>query len=203
MTLPIRKLKESMASKLFRRNSLLMLLVVLPVFGASVPGIDNFYKVDEEVYRGAQPSAEGFKYLAGIGVKTVIDLREADSRSTAEQKLVTADGLKYINIPMTGLTPPTQGQTDQIMAILNDPAAGPVFVHCKRGADRTGAVMASYRINHDGWDNARALQEAMDRGMSFYQLPRQRFIRNFQARSGGRGVEPTVNSSAVAAPSSR
>jgi tyrosine-protein phosphatase SIW14 len=161
-------------------NLLGILLLTLPVFGASVPGIENFYKVDDTVYRGAQPSKQGIDYLAQLGVKTVIDLRESDSRSREEQKEAVAAGLKYINIPMTGLTPPTDAQTSQILSILADASSGPVFVHCKRGADRTGAVMASYRIEHDGWDNTRALQEAMDRGMSSFQKPRQHFIRDFQ-----------------------
>ncbi len=163
------------------KTLVICLALGLPLFGETVPGIDNFYKVDDQVYRGAQPSDEGFRYLAQIGVKTVIDLREADSRSRAEQKMATAAGLKYVSVPMGGLTPPTPEQTDRIMAILNDHASGPVFVHCKRGADRTGTVMASYRIEHDGWDSARALQEAMDRGMSPLQHPRQRFIREFRA----------------------
>lgn len=179
-----------MTSKLVR-NLLVICIAAIPVFGSSVPGINNFYKVDDEVYRGAQPTEAGFRYLAQIGVKTVIDLREADTRSRVEQKEVTAFGLKYINVPMSGLTPPTGAQTEQILAILNDPAAGPVFVHCRRGADRTGAVMATYRIDHDGWDNCKALQEAMDRGMSFFQLPRQRFIREFQGRSSVRAAQST------------
>ena len=66
--------------------------------------------------------------------------------------------------------------------MLEDSTTGPVFVHCQRGADRTGAVIASYRIEHDGWDSARALKEAMANGMSFFQIPRQSFIRNFQPR---------------------
>ncbi len=167
-------------------RALITLLAVsfsLTVFASSaVPGIGNFVKVDDRVYRGAQPSSAGFRYLVDIGVKTIIDLREADSRSRAEDRLVTSEGLKYINIPMTGLTPPTRAQIERILAILTDPTSGPVFVHCMRGADRTGAVIASYRIQHDGWDNAHALKEAMDRGMSFFQLPRQHFIQNFQAR---------------------
>ncbi len=172
------------------RNALLISILAVPIFASSVPGINNFYKVDDEVYRGAQPSQAGFRYLAKIGVRTVIDLREADSRSRAEQKLVAAAGLKYINVPMSWLTPPTQAQIDRILTTLRDSAAEPVFVHCMRGADRTGAVIAAYRIDHDGWDNVRALQEAKDRGMSFFQLPRERFIRDFQARRiGATGVE--------------
>jgi tyrosine-protein phosphatase SIW14 len=163
---------------------LLMVNFGWPLLAASeVPGIHNFHKVDDKVYRGAQPSEAGFRYLAEIGVKTIVDLREADSRGRAEEKLVTAEGLKYISVPMTGLTPPTDAQIRSILNVLTDPSMGPVFVHCMRGADRTGAVIASYRIEHDRWDNARALKEAMDDGMSFFQYPRQHFIRDFHGQS--------------------
>ena len=66
--------------------------------------------------------------------------------------------------------------------MLEDNSAGPVFVHCQRGADRTGAVIASYRIEHDGWDNARALKEAMSNGMRWMQFPRQKYISTFSVR---------------------
>ena len=159
-----------------------LLALALPAFGGSVEGIHNFYKVDEHVYRGAQPTDEGFRYLAKIGVKTVIDLRGAGEGRRNEESVVTGAGMKYINVPMTGLTPPSEAEITKILGMLEDSTTGPVFVHCQRGADRTGAVIASYRIEHDGWDSARALKEAMANGMSFFQVPRQSFIRNFQPR---------------------
>jgi tyrosine-protein phosphatase SIW14 len=166
------------------RSRIILFALALPAFaGSSVPGISNFYKVDQHVYRGAQPTDEGLKYLGKIGVETVIDLREADERSTAEEKVVTAAGMKYVNIPMSGLTPPTEAEISKILGILEDDKTGAVFVHCKRGADRTGAVIASYRIDHDHWDNNRALSEAMARGMSFFQFPRQGYIRGFKPRT--------------------
>ena len=88
--------------------------------------------------------------------------------------------MHYVNVPMTGLTPPTRAEITRILVLLEDATAGAVFVHCMRGADRTGAVIAAYRIDHDHWDNDRALKEAMSFGMSFFQLPRQNFIRKFQ-----------------------
>lgn len=166
------------------RKSVLLLALAVPVFaGSPAPGIKNFHQVDEHVYRGGQPNNDGFQYLAKIGVKTIIDLREPGSRSRAEEKAVTAAGMKYVNVPMTGLTPPSEAEITRILAILEDGASGPAFVHCMRGADRTGAVIASYRIDHDHWGNDKALKEAMSNGMSFFQWPRQRFIRDFQARS--------------------
>jgi tyrosine-protein phosphatase SIW14 len=153
--------------------------------------------VDQHVYRGAQPSNDGLEFLTKLGVKTVIDLRERDERSRAEETLVTAAGMKYVNIPMSGLRPPTEAETSKILAILEDGTTGPVFVHCKRGADRTGAVIAAYRIDHDGWDNGRALKEAMDRGMSFFQWPRQSYIRDFHPRK----IEAEASPAELKAPS--
>jgi protein-tyrosine phosphatase len=89
--------------------------------------------------------------------------------------------MKYVNIPMTGLAAPTEAQMSKILGILEGDS-GPVFVHCKRGADRTGAVIASYRIDHDGWNNANALSEAKARGMTPFQFPRMSYIRAFQPR---------------------
>ena len=165
------------------RTGAMVLGFLLPLAAQSTSGpIKNFHQVDEHVYRGGQPNKDGFDFLTKLGVKTVIDLREADQRSKEEEKLVTAEGMKYVNVPMTGLHPPTEAETAKILQILENESTGPVFVHCKRGADRTGAVIAAYRIDHDRWDNARALREAMDRGMRLFQLPRQSYIRGFQPK---------------------
>jgi protein tyrosine phosphatase (PTP) superfamily phosphohydrolase (DUF442 family) len=161
----------------------LTLLLSLPLLAGSVPGIGNFDQVDNHVYRGGQPNADGFHYLATLGVKTVIDLRETGDRAKQEERVVTAAGMKYLNVPMTGLTAPTESEITRIMAVLEDKTTGPVFVHCLRGADRTGAVIAAYHIDHDKWDNAKALKDAKAHKMSFFQLPRQSFIRDFQPRT--------------------
>jgi len=155
----------------------------LPVFAGSAPGIKNFDKVDAHVYRGAQPTTEGLNYLAKLGVKTIVDLREAGDRAKAEERTVTGDGMTYVNVPMTGLTPPTEAEITRLLAMLEDTTTGPVFVHCWRGADRTGAVIAAYHIDHDRWDSDRALRDAKAHSMSFFQLPRQNFIKSFQPRT--------------------
>ena len=171
----------------FGSRHMFFFALALPVLAGTssdqpAQGIKNFHQVDASVYRGAQPTGEGITYLAKIGVTTVIDLREADQRSENEESMVTAAGMKYVNIPMSGLTPPTEAQISEVPGILES-KSGAVFVHCKRGADRTGVVIASYRIDRDGWDNARALSEAKARGMAFDQFPRMSYIRTFQPRT--------------------
>jgi len=159
---------------------LCLLAGILPVVAGDAPGIRNFDQVDAHVYRGAQPTGEGFRYLASIGVKTVIDLRESGARARAEEHVVTESGMAYLNVPMTGLTPPTEEEVLRILPIMESASKGAVFVHCKRGADRTGAIVAAYHIDHDHWDNARALDDARAHGISFFQLPRRDFIERFR-----------------------
>jgi tyrosine-protein phosphatase SIW14 len=169
-----------MAFLSFIAKRILLCALALPAFGNStVQGIENFYQVDQNVYRGAQPTEDGVSYLAKLGVKTVLDLRETDRRSKAEEAMVTAAGMKYVNVPMTGLKPPTEAEISRVLGILEG-NSGSVFVHCKRGADRTGVVIASYRIDQNKWSNKQALDEAKARGMSFLQLPRMNYILAFR-----------------------
>jgi protein-tyrosine phosphatase len=83
---------------------------------------------------------------------------------------------------MSGLAAPTETEIGAILGILEG-ENGSVFVHCKRGADRTGVVIASYRIDRDGWDNVHALSEARALGMASFQLPRMNYIRAFRPRT--------------------
>jgi protein tyrosine/serine phosphatase len=143
--------------------------------------VANFQKVDDRVYRGAQPTDVGFANLAKLGIKTVIDLRFSGEHSqAAEEKRVTAQGMHYVSIPMHGMSTPSNESIFKTLALLTDTNAGPVFVHCKRGADRTGTVVAVYRIQHDRWKNEKALEEARSLGMSWFQKAMQNYILRYR-----------------------
>jgi len=115
-----------------------------------------------------------------MGVKTIVDLRHGTDHSDSEQKAAERLGLRYINVPMEGLAAPTDEQISRLLAVLDAADRGPVFVHCREGKDRTGAVVACYRIAHDHWSNDQALEEAKSYGMSPLQHPRQNYILNFE-----------------------
>ena len=141
----------------------------------------NFQKVDDHVFRGAQPTAAGFKELAQRGIKTVVDLRAIGEHSQAdEQKIVTDLGMRYISVPMYGMATPKNDQVAAVLALMNDTTGGPVFIHCKRGADRTGTVVAVYRISHDGWENKKALHEAKSYGMSIFERALQHYVSEYK-----------------------
>ena len=146
----------------------------------SVKGVPNFHVVNDQLLRGGQPTSAGFRNLAAMGVKTIVDLQEEGDRSHDEKKLVKALGMHYVNVPMKGMTTPKEKQISHALKALNDNSDGPVFIHCKRGADRTGVVIACYRIQHDGWDNQKALSEARNYGMSWYQFPLQRYVKSYE-----------------------
>jgi len=148
----------------------------------SLEGVGNFLKVDDHVYRGAQPTREGFSNLSKLGIRTVVDLREPGDRSATERNWVTAAGMRYISVPMYGRATPSNESVQKVLGLLEDTSAGPVFVHCKRGADRTGGVIACYRVEHDHWKNDRALAEARSMGMSWFQTAIQSYVRKYQPR---------------------
>ncbi len=146
-----------------------------------VAGVPNFFKVNDQVYRGGQPLDLGFSALAKLGIKTIVDLRLIGEHSQeAEQKLVEAAGMRYVSIPMKGMSTPTTEAVSKVLALLRDAAAGPVFVHCRRGADRTGTVIAVYRIEHDHWKNDQALHEARSLGMSWLEKAMQHYVMRYQ-----------------------
>jgi tyrosine-protein phosphatase SIW14 len=165
--------------------------------------LPNFQKVDDHVYRGAQPTDSGFKDLAQLGIKTIVDLRDIGEHSQAnEEKIVTGLGMRYVSIPMHGLSTPKGDKVAAVQALFNDTTSGPVFVHCKRGADRTGMVVAVYRISHDQWDNKKALTEAKSYGMSFFERAIQSYVMNYRpsvalATAGADSASPIADTRGV------
>jgi len=172
--------------RLERRAAILVVAASLSlsvVFGSQNPNLPNFQKVDDHVYRGAQPTEDGFKDLAKLGIKTIVDLRLIGEHSQAdEERIVSNLGMRYVSIPMKGLSTPKEEQVAAVQALFNDANAGPVFVHCKRGADRTGMVVAVYRINNR-WENRKALAEAESYGMSFFERAIKHYVMGYKPRT--------------------
>jgi uncharacterized protein (TIGR01244 family) len=118
--------------------------------------------------------------LAKLGVKTVIDLRPASEHSLSkEARIVEAAGMVYVSQPMAPLAAPTNEEIRKILSLLDSSAQWPVFIHCRRGADRTGTVIACYRIAHDQWANEEALREARTYGLSPLEIGMRHFIHSF------------------------
>ncbi|HKQ06204.1 MAG TPA: dual specificity protein phosphatase family protein [Blastocatellia bacterium] len=141
--------------------------------------LPNFRKVQDHLYRGGQPGPGGLKKLAEMGIKTVVNLRGEDDLTRAEAAEAKALGLRYYGVPMPGLSRPTDAQVKQVMAILDDQENGPVFIHCKHGSDRTGTIIACYRIAKEKWTGERAIAEARQYGMSWVEVGMRDYIADY------------------------
>jgi protein tyrosine phosphatase (PTP) superfamily phosphohydrolase (DUF442 family) len=137
--------------------------------------IDNFGKINDNYYRGAQPATSDYADLSAFGIKTVLDL-QADGRAD-EQGLVQRAGMQFYRIGMTTTDRPTETQVAQFFKIVNDPSNQPVYVHCAGGRHRTGTMTALYRMTNDGWNADRAYSEMKQ--FRFEGFPGHPVLKNF------------------------
>ena len=121
-----------------------------------LPGLGNFAEVDRgKLYRSAQPTREGLQLARRrFGIRTVINFRMLHSdRGEAE-----AAGLQYYRIPFNAwhVTPE---EVVRFLRIVTDPVNQPILVHCQHGADRTGTMVAAYRMFIQRWNTEEAIRE--------------------------------------------
>lgn len=180
-------------------TSLSVGFVLLLSFVASVSAQDkpkykelpNFHEVNPKVYRGAQPQQGGINRLVQLGIKTIINLRDDDERARAEETEAQKAGLRYFNLPLANFGKPDQTTVQRLLNLISAPENQPVFVHCKRGADRTGTIIAIYRIEFDGWTSEQAKDEAKRFGLGFWQVQMKDYIHDYYERRKQR-TEPAV-----------
>jgi tyrosine-protein phosphatase SIW14 len=125
-------------------------------------GLPRFGRINDSLYRGAQPYAEGLQQLKKLGITTIIDLRGEDPHKVDwERKQAEALGIRFIHLPVSGWSTPSDEQVAQFFSIFRSKANEKVFVHCRFGEDRTGVFIASYRIAFDHWSSDQALSEML------------------------------------------
>lgn len=159
--------------------------------------IKNFGQMDERFFRGAQPKKlEDYQDLAGLGIKTVIDLR--DDPEDYERPAVESLGMRYVNIPMIGKKYPKAESVEQFLKLVDNPDTGKFFVHCAGGRHRTGAMGAVYRFTHYGWNFDQVYKEMKD--YDFYTSwghgDFKKFVEDYwQQVQANHVVNPTAKSS--------
>jgi uncharacterized protein (TIGR01244 family) len=144
--------------------------------------IDNFGRVNDNYFRGAQPKGADYASLAGLGVKTVINLI-GDDIDPAEQSMVARNGMTYLHIPMNTRVSPTKDQIATFLSVVNDPERQPVYVHCVGGKHRTGVMTAVYRMTQDRWTSDQAFREMKQFkfGADFLHPEFKRFVYAFRS----------------------
>jgi tyrosine-protein phosphatase SIW14 len=186
----------------FRHAGLVVALVLLALVAATAPArvadttgvsIKNFGKVNDHYYRGSQPIGEEFAQLKRLGIKTVIDLRKDSVREEPDQ--VKSLGMQYFNIPLKASVPATAEQTSYFLGLVNNPANWPVYIHCKGGRHRTGALTAVYRITQDGWTADQAFKEMKEydfnSGLFGGPIEQKKYVYSFYERNRAKTATPS------------
>lgn len=128
-------------------------------------GAPNLYKVTDNLYRSAQPSAEGMANLEKLGIATIVNLRSfhSDRDEIGELKL----GYEHLYMKAWH---PERKEVVRFLKLATDPKRGPVLVHCQHGADRTGTMIAIYRVAVEGWTKEEAIREMTTGGYGFHKV---------------------------------
>jgi tyrosine-protein phosphatase SIW14 len=122
-------------------------------------GLPNFGRVTENLYRGGQPALDGFNSLHAMGVGIVVNLREDRSQMANEKREVESLGMKSVEIPWSANHEPSSAQIIEFLDLVRANPDTKIFIHCRRGADRTGVMIAAYRIAVEHKSFAEAVSE--------------------------------------------
>jgi protein tyrosine/serine phosphatase len=141
--------------------------------------LPNFYEVNPALYRGGQPASGGLQQLADLKIKTIVNLRGKGEEVAREKEAARALGLRFFHVPFERAGRPRDADVKLVLSIINTPEYQPVFVHCQQGADRTGTIIAIYRITRDGWTSEKAKAEANRFGMHVWESGMKDYIHDY------------------------
>jgi protein tyrosine/serine phosphatase len=115
--------------------------------------LDHFDVVKHGIlYRSGQLNPEQLIDVAArYQIRTVINFQIAGERVEAERALARRLKIDFLNLPMPGDGFGQEAQFREVLKACDDPARRPVLIHCARGTCRTGAAVALYRFERDGW----------------------------------------------------
>ena len=130
----------------------------------SVSKLSNLYMVNDSIYRCEQPDSLDFVLIHTIGIKSVLNLRV----NYSDKDLIDGLPLYKYNVQMIPFNFGDKEIVRAMKILKNSPK--PVIVHCLYGSDRTGAVIAMYRIIFQDWTKEEALNEMIYGGYNFHSI---------------------------------
>ena len=170
----------------------------------TVRGVHNAGKINDHLYRGAQPDVIGLSELKNLGVNTIVDLRRESTSTLNEEKArATTLGVRFVSIPLGGFSNPTSEQLAQFFSLLREDPQPTIFVHCQFGEDRSGVFIAAYRIAFEHWTSEQAMKEMLHFGFNHNWHPAMRaYVRSLPEKlqsdavlkSSLAGLKPSIAS---------
>jgi len=165
---------------MIRRSGILLTLCVLflagPLSAGSLPRpgawataipserLDNFYRIDPLLYRSAQPDAAAMNELEALGIRRILNLRQFHS----DDDEAKGTSLRLHRVPMNAGSI-TEEEVVSALKLIGS-SKDPVLVHCWHGSDRTGTVVAMYRLVFQGWSREAALDELVNGGYGYHAI---------------------------------
>jgi uncharacterized protein (TIGR01244 family) len=137
----------------------------------NVPGVTNFARLETTIACAGATKASAVPELKKMGFASIINLREASEAGAdveAEAAAAKAAGINYTHIPFN-VASPAPDTVDRFLAAVTKPENNPAFIHCA-GGGRAATMWAIKRIQVDGWDQQKALDEAAALGMNSDRL---------------------------------
>ena len=131
---------------------------------AAEGALGNFYRISDELYRAKQPTAADIPELKRVGIKTVLSLRH-HHRDSQEFERAQIKALQY---EMDAGRVSVDGLIKALRLIRAAPK--PVLVHCWHGSDRTGFVVAGYRMVCMNWTAEQAIDELRRGGFGYHEF---------------------------------
>ena len=133
-----------------------------PVDGAAVK---NCFKVSDDIYRSAQPAGETAAAMKEMGIKSILNLRHYHPEDSEEFKKT---GIILYSYKMDAGSASIKDLTEVLKIIQNAPK--PILIHCHYGSDRTGFIIAGYRMVIMGWTAEKAIEELRKGGYGYHEL---------------------------------
>jgi len=150
-----------------------------------------FHRIDENYFRGSQPSHGGVATLARLGVRTLVDIRSKYDYTDDVRLAAEAAGLDYEWVPTSVWNPPTDDEANQFVSLVTTTEKGPFFVFCADGLNRIGEMTAIYRIAHSNWSVQKALDEADELGFNPYYYNLRSYVWDYARKFKPNSVPAT------------
>lgn len=146
---------------------------------ASIP---NMAQVAPNFYRGGMPDEQALEELKASGITTIVSLANEKKYLAPEREMTKRLGLRFVHIPLSIWKKPKRNDIDAFLQVIERKDREPVFVHCVYGRDRTGTMVAMYRVEHDHWSADRAYAEMKQHGFRRILFGLSSSVHDFEKR---------------------